>query len=68
MSASGWDASRVYYHNTLGVAPTTGNASENSNNSGADSDAAVQRKCLAFLENFRIDAQFPYRYVFFNYF
>lgn len=60
-AASGWDTSRVFYHNTLGV-PTSGNGANGTECS--DSDILLRRKCLLFLENFRIEAQFPYRYVF----
>ena len=53
--ASGWDSGRVFYHNTLGVAPRT------EGGSNVDSERQFQQKCLALLEQFRIDNQFIYR-------
>lgn len=50
-TASGWDAGRVWFNNTLGVASA----------SSGESEAATLAKCLAFLEHFRIDNQFIYR-------
>ena len=50
--ASGWDSGRVFYNNTLGVASEGGNEQE----------SVLRGKCLAFLEHFRIENQFIYRY------
>ncbi len=55
MASSGWDAGRVYYHNTLGVPPAAASMG------AADSERMLLKKCLSFLEQFRIDSQFIYR-------
>ena len=60
MAASGWDTSKVYFHNTLGISGA-GNENANGGTDGLEPDSVVRRKCLLFLENFRIEAQFPYR-------
>lgn len=58
--ASGWDTGNVFYHNTLGITP-------NADNGNTDSDIIFQQKCLAFLEQFRIENQFIYRYQLVNF-
>lgn len=51
-ASSGWDAGSLHYNNTLGI-NTTNNSGEN--------DKVLSRRCLQFLEQFRIDATYPYR-------
>jgi hypothetical protein len=51
-STGGWDSGRVYYNNTLNVA----------SDGAGDAENVLQSKCLSFLEHFRIDNQFIYRY------
>lgn len=50
--ASGWDRGTVSAANYLG-GPST---------DAFDLDSTLRRKCDAFLENFRIENQFIYRY------
>lgn len=51
MASSGWDAGALHYNNTLGINTTNSN----------DNDKIIARRCLQFLEQFRIDATYPYR-------
>lgn len=52
-AATGWDRGGVYYADPL-------NAHEH--NQTSISEADIERRCGKFLEHFRIDNQFIYRY------
>lgn len=52
MAATGWDRGNVSAANYLGGMDGEVN----------DSDSILHRKCDSFLENFRIENQFIYRY------
>lgn len=56
MSATGWDKGGVYYSDFLSASATSSAADARS-----ATERELQRKCDAFLENFRIDNQFIYR-------
>lgn len=56
---TGWDKGGVYYSDFLSAGSGTG--SGGAGDVRLATERELQRKCDAFLENFRIDNQFIYR-------
>jgi len=56
-NVGGWDSSQVYYANAL--------PPQEQNNQENEEPVKIEKEFLNFIRNFRIDNDFPYRWLFF---